>query len=175
MEILSLAWFLIGLAVLLLGMELVLPTGGILFLLASASLLAGVGIMFYAGESTVGLVTLLATFLLIPVAAWATFYVWPRTPFGKHLAAPVAEEMTVDLMPGNAGLHDLDGKIGKTISMLRPSGTVDFAGRRIDAMSEGMAIDSGKPVRCIGVKAGKVVVRQIEPLSPGSFETTDFN
>ena len=175
MEILSLAWLLIGIAVLLLGMELVLPTGGVLFLLSTAAMLAGVGIMFYAGESTLGLITLLATFLLIPVAAWVTFYVWPKTLFGRHLAAPVAQEMTVDLMPGNASLHDLDGKIGKTISTLRPSGTVDFAGRRIDAMSEGMSIDSGKSVRCIGVKAGRVIVRQIEPLSPGSFETTDFN
>jgi membrane-bound serine protease (ClpP class) len=38
----------------------------------------------------------------------------------------------------------------------------DFDGRRVDTMSEGPLIEAGRWVRCVDVKAGKVVVREVE-------------
>jgi hypothetical protein len=45
---------------------------------------------------------------------------------------------------------------------MRPSGTVEFEGRRIDAMTEGVMLEAGVWVRCVEVKGGRVIVRQIE-------------
>jgi membrane-bound serine protease (ClpP class) len=45
---------------------------------------------------------------------------------------------------------------------LRPSGVVDFDGKRIDTLTEGFPVDAGAWVRCIEVKAGKVIVRQVD-------------
>ena len=41
-------------------------------------------------------------------------------------------------------------------------GLTDFDGRRVDTISEGPMIAPGAWVRCIEVKAGRVIVRQVE-------------
>ena len=70
--------------------------------------------------------------------------------------------MTVAAMPANAQLELPKGRIGRTVSPLRPAGIVEFEGKRIDCVTEGMMIDSNQWVRCIDVKAGRVVVRRID-------------
>jgi membrane-bound serine protease (ClpP class) len=45
---------------------------------------------------------------------------------------------------------------------MRPSGTVEFDGRRVDAMTEGVMLDAGVWVRCLEVKGGRVIVREME-------------
>jgi membrane-bound serine protease (ClpP class) len=73
-------------------------------------------------------------------------------------------------MPEIQSLAELRGRVGQTISPLRPSGVVEFDGRRIDALSEGPMIDAGLWVKCVDVKPGKVFVRLVEtndaPMSP---------
>jgi hypothetical protein len=52
---------------------------------------------------------------------------------------------------------------------------VDFEGRRVDTITEGMMVDPGQLVRCIDVRAGKVVVRPISKPDLGDLETAIFN
>ncbi len=59
-------------------------------------------------------------------------------------------------------MEKLRGRIGKTLAPLRPAGVADFDGRRVDVITEGMMVDGGQWVRCIDVRAGKVVVRPVE-------------
>ena len=56
---------------------------------------------------------------------------------------------------------------------LRP-GVVDFDGRRIDTITEGMMVEPGQWVRCIEVKAGKVIVRPVEKPNLGDLDIPDF-
>ena len=70
-------------------------------------------------------------------------------------AAPLA-------VPGAAELEILKNRTGKTVSPMRPSGVVEFDGQRVDAMTEGTMLDAGVWVRCVEVKAGKVIVRQMD-------------
>jgi membrane-bound serine protease (ClpP class) len=69
---------------------------------------------------------------------------------------------TVAELPHNLELVGLKGRYGKTISALRPAGVVDFDGRRVDSLSEGMMVEPGQWVRCVEVQAGKVIVRPAE-------------
>ena len=55
----------------------------------------------------------------------------------------------------NQELEQLRGRIGRTMSALRPAGMVDFDGRRIDTITEGMMVDPGQLVRCIDVRGGQ--------------------
>ncbi|HEY3789249.1 MAG TPA: NfeD family protein, partial [Urbifossiella sp.] len=73
-----------------------------------------------------------------------------------------ADGLGADL-PQLSGLEALKGRVGKATSPLRPSGSVEFDGRRVDAMTEGMMIDAGHWVRCMDVRGGKVIVREMEP------------
>jgi membrane-bound serine protease (ClpP class) len=86
-----------------------------------------------------------------------------------------SEDATVAALPVNQELEQLKGRIGRALSALRPAGMVDFDGRRVDTITEGMMVDPGQLVRCIDVRAGKVVVRPFENPDLGDLETAIFN
>lgn len=49
-----------------------------------------------------------------------------------------------------------------TISKLRPAGTIEIAGKRIDAVSEGAFIEKGQEVKVISVSGSRVVVKAVK-------------
>lgn len=64
---------------------------------------------------------------------------------------------------GFIGTEDLDyflGKEGVTLSILRPAGTADFDGVKLDVVSEGDFIPKDSTVRIIKVEGRRIVVRQ---------------
>lgn len=173
---LTLAYFLIVLGLLLLVAEVFIPSGGLLFVLSTAALLVGVTMTFvYSPDATVGLLTLFGLCLVIPLLLSAMIHLWPRTPMGKRffLSGP-EDDATVATMPVNVELEQLRGRFGRTVSALRPSGVTDFDGRLVDTMSEGLMIEPGQYVRCIDVKAGKVIVRPVDQPKLTHFEADDF-
>lgn len=162
MDNLFLAYALVVLGLLLLAAEIFLPTGGILFVLAIGALVAGITMTFY-GDVTQGLITLVAVFIIIPVLGPILVHYMPRTKMGRKLFLEGPDDdASVATMPTHLDLEGLRGRYGRTMSSLRPSGVVDFDGRRVDTISEGDMIGPGQWVRCIDVKAGRVIVRQVD-------------
>jgi membrane-bound serine protease (ClpP class) len=143
------AYALIALGLLLILGEFVLPTGLVLSVLGIAALIVGIA-MSFVGNTTRGLVTSVAVFVLIPIVAPLLFKYWPQTALGRRFMPTILE------------LEQLRGRYGKTISALRPSGVSEFDGKRVDTITNGEMIDAGHWVRCIDVKAGRVIVRQVE-------------
>jgi membrane-bound ClpP family serine protease len=169
----------LGYALLVVGLvflvgEMFLPSG-VLLVLSVGCIAVGVGLTFTAGTST-GMVTLLGVFIAVPLLAMLFFKVWPRTPMGRRffLTRP-REDATLASTPAHMELDKLRGRIGKTLAPLRPAGVADFDGRRIDVITEGMMIEGGQWVRCIDVRAGKVLVRKVEKPSLGNLEEAVFN
>jgi membrane-bound ClpP family serine protease len=171
---LTLAWVLIGAGFLLMIAELFIPSGGILSVLSACAILVGVAMTFFYSTST-GLWTLVGVGIALPVFVAMLLHYWPKTPIGKRffLSAP-SDDATIASMPEYQELERLRGQIGQTLSSLRPAGVVDFGGRRIDCMTEGIMVDAGQTVRCIDVKGNKVIVRPVEKPNVGSLETADF-
>ncbi|OMP67756.1 nodulation efficiency protein NfeD [Domibacillus epiphyticus] len=62
----------------------------------------------------------------------------------------------------NENRSDLIGKKGITKTPLRPSGTVDIDGERIDAVAEGVFILTGKEVAVVKTEGARIVVRELE-------------
>src|SRR5262249_61874590 len=56
-------------------------------------------------------------------------------------------------------LDHLVGQLGGALTPLRPSGLVDFDGRRLDGLSEEGLIPSGALIRAIRVRGGQLIVR----------------
>jgi membrane-bound serine protease (ClpP class) len=176
MQPLHLAWLLIAAGLLLLLAELVVPSG-IFFVLAVAAIIGGVVMTFnYSNDPYWGWVTLLIVFIAVPVVAGILFHYWPKLPVGKKffLSGP-DEDATLASMPVNVELEQLRGRFGRTLSALRPAGVVDFDGKRVDCITEGMMVDAGQMVRCMDVKAGKVIVRPVEKPTLGDLENVDFS
>ena len=117
---------------------------------------------------------MIGVFVATPVVLWALFYLWPESFWGNRLIPNPEDDRTMANMPANMQLEPLKGRIGKTASPLRPAGIVDFDGKRIDCVTEGMMIDAGQWVRCVEVKTGRVVVRQIDKPNLDDLENTNF-
>ena len=161
MESLSLAYTFIVVGLLLLVAEVFVPSGGLLFVMALCSLVAGVAMVFVQ-DTPLGWLTLVGVFIAAPITWGVMFHYWPKTRMGRRFMLERSDDDdTVASMPVILELEQLRGKVGRAISPLRPSGVVDFDGRRIDVMSEGMLIEPDEWVRCIDVRAGRVLVRPI--------------
>ena len=63
------------------------------------------------------------------------------------LSNPIASEMM--------------GLEGIALTTLRPAGTADFDGKRVDVVTESSYIEHGKKIRVIKVEGHKVIVREI--------------
>jgi membrane-bound serine protease (ClpP class) len=171
---LALAYVLIAAGFLLLAAELFIPSGGIIFVLAVAAIVGGVAMTFYY-DITTGTLTLIGVFIALPILGSLLLHIWPKTRMGRRffLNAPEEDE-TMASMPINQELEQLRGRLGRALSALRPSGVVDFDGQRVDSITEGMMVEPGQWVRCIDVRAGKVIVRPVDAPSLGDLETAEF-
>jgi membrane-bound serine protease (ClpP class) len=159
----------------LLPAELLLPTGGILFAAGLIAIGAGVFVSFLISFN-VGLLVLLSSLVGTVLMFGLIAFVWRRTPLGRRFVLHVPEEdATVAALPANQNLERLKGRIGRALSSLRPAGVVDFEGRRVDSITEGMMVEPGEYVRCIDVQAGKVIVRPVEKPDLGDLETAEFD
>jgi membrane-bound ClpP family serine protease len=169
---LGLAYALIAVGVVLLIAEVLLGSGGILFGLSLAAIVIGVAMTFFVtNDPTIGLATLLGVFLGAPILGSVLIRIYPRTPWGRRmvLQAP-QDDATVARMPVNLELEHYRGQFGRALSSLRPSGTVEFDGKRIDVLTEGGSVEAGELVRCIEVRAGRVIVRRVDPVDLKTLE-----
>jgi membrane-bound ClpP family serine protease len=175
MDNLQLAYGLIAVGIVLMAAELFLPTHGVLFALGIGANIIGVALSFQYGLST-GITTLAVVVVVVPIVGSALLRLWPKTPMGKHLFLPRPEDdETIANMPANLELERLRGRYGRTLSALRPCGLVDFDGKRIDTITSGEMIEQSRWVRCIDVKGGRVIVREIpEPPDLGMADTALF-
>jgi membrane-bound ClpP family serine protease len=143
----------------LLVAEVFIPSGGLIGLLALGCL--GLSIWkAFAHSINLGLEFVLALMLMMPISLMLAVHLWPRTPLAKRifLKPPDAEDIVASHQAER--LDHLIGQFGRALTPMRPSGMVDFDGRRIDGLSEEGLIPSGSLVRAVQVRRGQLVVRQ---------------
>lgn len=158
------SWWWVALAlaagVLLAFAEALIPSGGLLTVLAVGAFAAAI-VLAFIQSSTAGLVTLGISVLMAPVILYAAIRVWPHTPVVKRLILNQPER------PGTAGdlsklqADQLVGHVGVTKTMLRPAGKMTLDGKNLDCITEGSLVDAGKEVRIVAVHGAKVVVRPV--------------
>lgn len=78
--------------------------------------------------------------------------------FNKMVLSETAK--TEDGYVSNINRTDLLGVEGKTLTVLRPSGTVIINNERVDAVSEGAFIEKNARVKVIKVEGARIVVRE---------------
>jgi membrane-bound ClpP family serine protease len=156
----ALGWplILLALGLILLVSEVFVPSGGLIALLAVSCLGLSLWKAFeYSFD--LGLKFLLADFVLLPMAGALAIDLWPRTPLARRvfLRPPDPDEM--DVSHSDQRIDHLIGQYGRALTPLRPSGMVDFDGRRLDGLAEEGLIPSGALVRAVRIRAGQLVVR----------------
>ena len=146
---LAILLFIVG-AVLLFG-ELLLPTGGILGVLAGLVILAGV-VMCFMLDRWLGLAVFLAVVIASPFVGALMIRWYPKTPIGKRMI--LTGEQTVIRPPP---VHI--GQTGVAVTHLRPSGEAEFEDDRVEVISDRGIINAGATVRVIAIENGRPVVR----------------
>jgi membrane-bound ClpP family serine protease len=155
---------LIGLGLLFLALELLVPSAGLLGVLAALAFLAAIIVGFmespYVGTSSLVLIA-----LLLPFCFYVFVNYWPHTPIGRRMLLrrePRSEED--DPAEDEAEqLRRLIGKRGRAKSKMLPSGAVSIDGQLYDATTQGgQPVEMGEPVEVIGTQFRSLVVRPVE-------------
>lgn len=172
MEYSTWALLLVAIGAVLLVAEVFIPSGGVIAVLAAASLVMAVYCAYHAwyAEHTAYFYLFLAGMVtMLPVGVGAAFYVWPNTSIGKRaiLEGPAPDDV-VPFQELEQRFTQMLGKTGETLTMLNPAGIARIDGRRVHCQSEGTIIDSGVPIRVISVTANRVVVRPHVPAPESS-------
>lgn len=140
-------------------LEFFIPSGGIIGIAAGAVLIAAIVVAFLH-SFTLGMVTLLAGMVLVPLAFAIMVRVWPRTSIGKNiLAAPVVAEK-------RATHAEWLNRVGVAKTNLLPSGLIEIDGKRLDAISTGVPIDQGTVIEVVSVHGNKIHVRPTDKALP---------
>ena len=146
----------------LLAGEFFMPTGGFLIVGAVLLFAIAVAVIFYEGTRTEAIVSVVALSLGLPAVGAGMFYTWKSFALTRGLDPDAAGGSVTSSVPELAELDRLIGRHGKTLTTMRPAGSVEIDGRRLDAMTEGMMIDANVWVRCVEVRAGHVIVRKAD-------------
>ena len=164
----------------LLVLEVFIPTGGLLGFLATVALIGGLA-MAYKRDLTTGLSFTAITLIAAPTFLGLAFKYWPKTPMGRAFLGDLPDEADLKL---DDPRRKLVGRVGVAKSKMLPAGAVLVDGQIIDAVSQGMAIESGDPVVVVEVRANRVVVRKarrdeaqaarVHPADPLSRPIEDF-
>ncbi|MED4227452.1 NfeD family protein [Neobacillus cucumis] len=145
--------------ILLIFLEFFLP-GAIAGTLGVAALILS---LFLAGQNALQI----GVSILIAIAvSFFVFFLMIKT-FGKKLV--LFNKMVLsetarkeDGYVSNINRTDLLGMEGRTLTILRPAGTIIINNERVDAVSEGGFIEKNAEVKVIKVEGARIVVREIQ-------------
>lgn len=163
---------LMGASLIFLFLELFVPSGGLISILAAVCAIGSV-VAFYKYDTTWGLIATGAYIILGPIIGVFGFRWWINSPLGRGMILggdePGAAELDDDSPMSDAHarqerlaqLRQLIGAQGVAVTPLRPVGIVKINGQRIDALAETGVIDSGLPVVVTDVYDNQIKVRAV--------------
>ena len=154
-ELYHIAVFLVG--VLMIIVEILLPTVGLLAGLGVAAMLYSI-VLALGGDigalAALGIALVIAVVLfLLIVSRLPSSRLWNKIVLKKS-------SRTEEGYVSAAEQSELVGKTGEVLTELRPSGTARIDGRPVDVISEGAFIQKGKSIVVLSVNGSRVVVRE---------------
>ncbi len=135
-----------GIAVIL--AEFIIPSGGILSVLASALIGYSLYLVYSSVSVEAGIIFTLSDIILIPAAVVLGIKLLYRSP----ATLSTALSSNTGYSGEDASLKELKGKTGKTVTTLRPSGIAEIQDRRVDVISVGDFIEKGTSVSVVEVE-----------------------
>lgn len=156
-------WFgivlLYAIGIVLIISELFIPAHGLVGLL-------GLGVVSYAIYLTYGhspnsaMVAAIIVILVLPIGLIISVKNWHRTPVGRRVSPPNPTLTDADRMPVDQ-MNRFVGRMGRTITPLRPVGMCEFDGKRIECKAEFGMIERGVAVEGVRVVDRTLCVQPI--------------
>lgn len=161
---------LIAVVVILVLLELFVPSGGLIAALAGVAAIGSI-IAFFMYDITTGLLAALCYLVAGPLAVWGLVKFWLSSPLASKMILGGVEQPGDDDGPDGlaaaeearreklAQLRELIGAEGVAATSLRPVGYVKIGGERVDALAESGIIEAGTPVVVTDVYDNQIKVR----------------
>ncbi|SFE28857.1 NfeD family protein [Alteribacillus iranensis] len=153
----SIIMFIAGLVLILI--EIFVPGFGVFGILGIGAIIAS---MFFASFSAVHMIISILIAALLSIVAIAMLF----KTFGKK--GPMKKLVLQDSFSSDEGYvshtsrDELIGKVGSSLTPLRPSGSILVEEERLDAVSEGGYIEENQKVKIIEVQGARIIVRKSE-------------
>jgi membrane-bound serine protease (ClpP class) len=152
-------FILFGVGVVLILIEIFVPGFGIFGIIGIGSIIGSMVLASY-DTGTILFSVLLAVAITIFASILFFKYVGYRGPM-KHVIfkdSTTSEEGYVT----NKTRNEIIGKIGRTLTVLRPSGSAVIDDERLDVVTEGSYIGQGRKIKVIATAGSRIVVREVE-------------
>ncbi|MFO7931024.1 MAG: NfeD family protein [Desulfosalsimonas sp.] len=143
-----------GVAVLL--AEAMLPSGGLLTLVAAGCLGYSLYLVFADISVFSGMIFVMADIVILPVVLLAGLRLLARSPFA--LKSDLSSKSGYASYDEKASLYV--GKDGTATTDLRPAGTAVIDGKRLDVVTRGDYIEKDSQIKVSAVEGGRIVVRK---------------
>ena len=136
--------------------EIILPSGGILSILAAGVFAYSLFVVFNDISTTAGVVFVAADILLIPILVIVGLKMLARSP--ATLRKTLSREEGVSSQP-----QVLDSYLnteGIAATDLRPAGVAVISGKRVDVVTRGEYLDKDTRIRVTAVTGNQIIVRE---------------
>ncbi|MCL4440895.1 MAG: hypothetical protein M1609_10005 [Firmicutes bacterium] len=122
-------------------------------------ILVGWGIFLMAVDVTQATTALVWALAITVVFIFAGVKLFNKLNLWKRLTLDTKQKNDQGYVAPREGLAVYAGKKGTALTPLRPSGTAEISGERLDVVTEGNFIPSGAPVEVVRVEGTRVVVK----------------
>lgn len=141
--------------------EIVIPSGGVLFIV-SAGILVWSWVEIVGMESSGYLVGFAALDIIgIPLLLWYSIKVLEKSKFALQSELSQADGYQVQADWSTDGTEPLTGKQGIVTQDLRPIGKIEIEGQEYEALSQNDWIESGKTIQVLSAEENKIIVTLI--------------
>lgn len=120
-----------------------------------------IGVVATARNALEALIMIVIIIIILGVALTLVL----RSAAKGRISRTIVLKDTLDKESGFTGTENLEHLIGKegiTITVLRPAGTADISGTKLDVVSEGNFIPKDTKIKVIKVDGPRIVVRKVE-------------
>ena len=138
--------------------EIIIPSGGILSLLATGLFGYSLYLVFTNISASAGMVVVLADLFIVPILVYFGLKFLAKSPVTLRTKLSKKDGVTVQSPDQN----DFLGSVGLAITDLRPSGVANIKDQRLDVVTRGEYLENKTEIIVIAVSGNQIVVKQKE-------------
>jgi len=159
------ACLLLGIGIALIFLEVFIPSGGIIGIVALAALGLGIYSFFHQGKILLGSMTGIGV---------AVFVISMFSFMLRRISLTETQNSDAYTAVDNS-LGEIMGRSGVTKSALRPAGVALIDGKRVDVVASSGFIENGKLIKVVETSGNRVVVRKLPETEKQSQESGNGN
>ncbi len=136
--------------------EIIIPSGGILSILATGLFGYSLYLVFTNISASAGMVFVLADLFIVPILVYFGIKFLAKSPVTLRTKLSKEDGVTVQSPDQN----DFLGSLGLAITDLRPSGVARIKDERLDVVTRGEYLENQTEIIVIAIRGNQIIVKQ---------------